>query len=97
MGRLTEREYAALAADYEEHPPTEEEIVGRVQIDPAALRTGRPPKSAPRRGRTPTMSVRLPDELRERLTARADVEAVTPGEVIRRAIIEYLERRQGMA
>lgn len=32
---------------------------------PAALRTGRPPKGTPRRGRTPTTSVRLPEELRE--------------------------------
>ena len=90
MGRLTEEEYAAMAADYEASPPADSEIAGPVHVDPAALRTGRPPKGAPRRGRTPTTSVRLPEELRERLTVRADAEAVTPGEVIRRAIIEYL-------
>ena len=97
MGRLTEDEYAAMAADYEVSPPTESEIAGPVHVDPSALRKGRPPKDAPRRGRTPTMSVRLPEELRERLAVRADAEAVTPGEVIRRAIVEYLERHHGAA
>ncbi|AMS02955.1 hypothetical protein BJD60_gp34 [Gordonia phage Schnabeltier] len=93
MARLTDEDYAAMAADYAENPPTAEEIVGEVVVDPAILRTGRPPKSAGGPGKTPTMSVRLPLELRAQVDDIAEAEDVKPAEIIRRAVSEYVERK----
>lgn len=90
--RFTDDEYAEMAADFEANPPTADEIVGEIEVNHAILRTGRPPKTAPARGKTPTTSVRLPQELRAQLEAVATAEGVAPAEVIRRAVGEYIER-----
>ncbi len=94
--RFTEDEYAEMAADFEANPPTAEEI-GTIEVNPAILRNGRPPKSAPARGKTPTMSVRLPTELRAQLEVVAKEENATTAEVIRRAVGEYVQRRSTRA
>ncbi|AON97331.1 hypothetical protein BIZ71_gp38 [Gordonia phage Hedwig] len=93
MARLTDEDYAAMAADYAKHPPTADEVAGEIVVDPAILRTGRPPKSAGGPGKTPTMSVRLPLELRARVDDIAEAEDVKPAEIIRRAVSEYVERK----
>ncbi|TSD96574.1 hypothetical protein FOS14_16070 [Skermania sp. ID1734] len=91
MSRLTDDEYAEMAADYAANPLTADEVLGPVEIDPAVLRTGRPTGTSRARGRTPTTSVRLPEPLRTRLTAQAAAENVAPAEVIRRALVEYFQ------
>ncbi|AXH50498.1 RelB-like antitoxin [Gordonia phage Ruthy] len=93
MARLTDEDYAEMAADYAANPPTADEIAGEVVIDSTILRTGRPPKSAGGPGKTPTTSVRLPVELRARVERLAAAEDVKPAEIIRRAVSEYVDKR----
>ncbi|MCV7192413.1 CopG family ribbon-helix-helix protein [Mycolicibacterium brumae] len=95
--RLTDAEYAEMAADYAANPLRSDEMVGPVVINPdhpdvAVLRTGRPAGGGTPQGRTPTTSVRLPVDIKTRLDAQAVAEDVKPAEIIRRALIEYLER-----
>lgn len=94
MARLTDSEYAEMASNYAANPLRSEEVVGPVEMDPAILRNGRPVGAARGRGRTPTTSVRLPDTLREQLAAQASAEDVASAEVIRRALVEYLQHHQ---
>jgi predicted transcriptional regulator len=44
-------------------------------------------------GKRTRMTVRLPEELRARMAAWADVERVTEGEIVRRALAAYTEGR----
>lgn len=92
-GRLTAADYERLADDYAENPVRDTEIVGPVEVGLTVLRKGRP--TGIRKGKTPGQSVRLPVELRERLAARAEREAVSQSELIRRAVAEYLDRHAG--
>lgn len=94
MARLSDSEYADMAADYAANPLRGEEVAGPVEMDPAVLRNGRPAGAASGRGRTPTTSVRLPDTLRDQLAAQASAEEVAPAEVIRRALVEYFQHHQ---
>lgn len=88
--RLSDEEYAEMAADYEAHPPTAEEIAGPIEINPAYLRTGRPTKDTQTAGRTPVMAIRLPDAIRDEVKTRvAAGQAQFEGELIRQALIEY--------
>lgn len=82
-------DYDAMADDYAAHPPTADEVLG-TEIGPAALNTGRPRKGAAEQGRTPTMSVRLPGELRAKVAKRAKAEGVAESELIRRVVDEYV-------
>lgn len=97
MTRLTDSEYAAMAADYAANPLRGVDVTGSVEMDLAVLRHGRPAGAAGSRGRTPTTSVRLPDTLREQLAAQASAENVAPDEVIRRALVEYFQHHQRSA
>ncbi|MFT4086160.1 MAG: CopG family transcriptional regulator [Gordonia sp. (in: high G+C Gram-positive bacteria)] len=97
--RLTDADYAAMADDYAANPLRADETAGPVEINPdhpdvnvTVLRTGRPAGGGSPRGRTPTTSVRLPADIKTRLDARAADEAVKPAEIIRRALVEYLDR-----
>lgn len=56
------------------------------------LKGGRPAGRRTPAGNTPTTSVRLPADIKTRLDARAADEAVKPAEIIRRALVEYLDR-----
>ena len=90
-GRLTDVEYADMAADYEANPITEDEILA-AELNPAFLPTGRPTKAAGKGGKTPVMALRLPAALRAEVKQRvAAGESRTEAELIRRALIEYLE------
>lgn len=95
MTRKTDAEYAAMADDYAAHPPTADELLDAPEVDYTILRNGRPPKGATSRGRTPTTSVRLPQELRDQVEALARAEGVKASEIIRRATERYVlhERR----
>lgn len=96
MGRkLTDDDYAAMADDYATNAPTAEEVVGDVEVaDLAVLRHGRPPKGTASNGKTPTTSVRLPEDLREAMVKLADAEHVKLAEIIRRAVAEYVDRHR---
>lgn len=82
-------DYDAMADDYAAHPPTADEVVD-VEVSPSALKTGRPPRGAGKRGRTPVTSVRLPGELRKRMAKQAQAEGVGESELIRKAVDEYV-------
>ncbi|GAA1482406.1 hypothetical protein GCM10009624_28460 [Gordonia sinesedis] len=92
MSRPSDAEYAAMSDDYIENPPADDEVAGEIAVNPAVLRTGRPRGASQAKGRTPTTSVRLPEELRKALARRARIENAADSEVIRRAVVEYLER-----
>lgn len=86
--RLTDAEYAEMAADYAAEPPTVDEVVSG-GVDPAFLRKGRPAEgTAP--GKTPGFTVRLPDAIRVELALVAQAEGSSPSELIRRAVVEYI-------
>lgn len=92
--RLTDVEYAELAADYDANPITADEILS-AEVNPAFLPTGRPTKAASRGGKTPVMALRLPAALRAEVKQRvAAGESRSEAELIRRALIEYLEAHQ---
>lgn len=89
--RRTESEYAAMQADFE---AGNWEAVGPPEPGPGSqvqLKNGRPAGRKKAGGNTPSMSVRLPADLRTRLEERATVESVKPAEVIRRALAAYLD------
>ncbi len=59
----------------------------------ATLRMGRPTKGTPPTGKTPVLPIRLPRALRAEIEHRVEVgESDSASELIRRAVIEYLER-----
>lgn len=82
-------DYDAMADDYAEHPPTADEVLA-VEVSPSALKTGRPRKGAAK-GRTPTMSVRLPAPLRAKVARVAKHEHIAESEVIRRAVEQFTD------
>jgi Arc/MetJ-type ribon-helix-helix transcriptional regulator len=62
----------------------------------ATLRMGRPIKGARPAGKTPGMTVRLPESIRVEITHRVKAgESRSESELIRRAVVEYLERHPG--
>jgi hypothetical protein len=89
--KLTEADYEDLSRSYVEHPVTPDEVVGESVVGTTALRKGRPTGER-RRGETPVRSLRLPPGLEARLLSLAEAEGVGGSEVIRRAIMEYVER-----
>lgn len=90
--KLTEDDYEDMARDYADYPVTADEVIGEVEYrDPAVLERGRPVGEAAKGTNTPVTSVRFPAVIRERLAARADADGVKAAEVIRRAVIEYLD------
>lgn len=59
----------------------------------ATLHMGRPAKDTPPAGKTPGMTVRLPKPIRVEITKRVKAhEAKSESELIRKAVVEYLER-----
>ncbi len=89
--RPTDAEYAELAAEYEADPITADEVLA-ADVNPAFLPTGRPAKAAGKGGKTPVMTLRLPAALRAEVKQRvAAGESRSEAELIRRALIEYLE------
>ncbi|MFI1463476.1 ribbon-helix-helix domain-containing protein [Nocardia carnea] len=89
--KLTDEDYEDMARDYAEYPVAADEVVGEIEYrDPVVLDRGRPVGDAAKGGNTPVTSVRFPTEIRERLAARAEADGVKAAEVIRRAVVEYL-------
>lgn len=86
--RFTDAELAEMAADYEAHPPTADEVLS-IEVNPAFLRTGRPRKGVESSGRSVVTPVRLPNAIRDELALRAQAEGRSQSELIRRAILEY--------
>ncbi len=90
--RLTDAEYAELAADYEANPITPDEGIS-IEVNPAYLPTGRPPKGTAATGRTPVMAVRLPEAIRSEVKGRVQAgESKSESELVRLALVEYFER-----
>ena len=87
--RFTDADYAEMAEDYAAHPPTVEEILS-LEVNPAFLRMGRPAKGGAAKGKTPVISVRLPDAIRTELVRRAKDDGSSPSELIRQAVVEFL-------
>ena len=90
--RRTDAEYAELQADIEAGAwlPVSEPVAGTgAQV---VLKGGRPAGRKLPSGNTPTTSVRLPVDIKARLNDRAAAEDVKPAEIIRRALVEYLDR-----
>ncbi|MFT3714434.1 MAG: ribbon-helix-helix protein, CopG family [Gordonia sp. (in: high G+C Gram-positive bacteria)] len=84
----SEAEYEALADYYAENPPVP---AGPVTISLDRLKTGRPAKGRAGAGKSAAISIRFPDELREQLDRQAETERAPVAEVVRRAVIEYLD------
>jgi hypothetical protein len=90
--RLTDEEYAEMAADYEAHPPTADEVRS-IEINPAILRMGRPRKGAKSTGKTPPLAIRLPEPIRIEIAHRVKAgESSSESELVRKAVVEYIER-----
>jgi predicted transcriptional regulator len=85
--RITDDEYAEMAADYETNPPTAAEVTS-VELNPAYLPTGRPNKGTRTTGKTPVLTIRLPESLRNELVHSAEVQGATPSEMVRRAVVD---------
>ena len=89
--RLTDEDYAEMAADYAANPITADEIIS-IEINPAYLRAGRPAKGTAKTGRTPVMTIRLPEQLRTEIAGRIDAgECSSISELIRVALVEYFD------
>jgi hypothetical protein len=54
MAKLTDEDYAEMAADYAAIPPRPDEIDGEITIGSAELPSGRPAGRSIVRGKTPT-------------------------------------------
>lgn len=85
--RITNDEYAEMAADYAANPPTAAEVTS-VEVNPAYLPRGRPNKGASTAGNTPVLAVRLPKSLRNQLEHSAKIQGATPSEMVRRAVVD---------
>jgi hypothetical protein len=85
--RITDDEYAEMAADYETNPPTAAEVTS-VELNPAYLPTGRPNKGTRTTGKTPVLAIRLPESLRNELVRSATAQGATPSEMVRRAVVD---------
>lgn len=88
--RRTAADYEAAADSYEAEPIRPDELRGPIELGPA-LRMGRPTKGTPSAGKTPTVSVRLDPKIRRKVRAIADGGGVKESEIVRRAVIEYIE------
>jgi len=89
--KLTDADYAELAADYAANPITADEIKS-IEIGPGYLAMGRPAKGKAKTGNTPALPVRLPDRIRAELTERvAAGESGSASELVRLAVVEYFE------
>jgi hypothetical protein len=87
----TEAEYEELARSYAAEPIRADEVRS-VEIGPALLRMGRPAKGT-RTGKTPPLTIRLPEALRAEIAHRVEAgESGSESELVRRAVIEYVER-----
>ncbi len=85
--RISDAEYAEMAAGYEADPPTAAEVTS-VEANPAFLPKGRPAKGAPTTGKTPVLAIRLPESLRNELTHSAEFQGATASEMVRRAVAD---------
>lgn len=89
---FTDDEYAEMADDYAANPITPDEIL-KVEVNPAYLRMGRPTKDTESAGKTPALPVRLPPSIRGVMKQHVEAGAVqSESELVRTAIVEYLER-----
>ncbi len=86
----TDAEYAAMADAVERGDYTP--VPGSAVIS-AHLRMGRPTGTT-KRGASPIRNVRFPGDMDAQLTSTADAEGITPSELIRTAVGEYLARHQ---
>ncbi len=87
--KKTSADYAEMAADYAENPPTADEVLA-VEVSPAVLRKGRPAKGAQSTGKTPVLPIRFPPEIRSELERRVDAgESDSVSELVRSAVVEY--------
>lgn len=87
--RLTEAEYAEMAADYAAHPLTTDDVPGPIESTGTIMRMGRPTKISGRGGKTPSTTVRLPQDIREELARRAERDGASASEIVRRALAEH--------
>ncbi len=84
-------DYTAMAAEFEDAPTPAR---GPVAVGPGLVRlpNGRPRGRAKPAGNTPAISVRFPADVRRGLDAHAEVDGTPVAEIIRRAVVEYLDR-----
>ncbi|GAB17071.1 hypothetical protein GOEFS_018_01030 [Gordonia effusa NBRC 100432] len=90
--RRSTEDYAAMADEFEHESITP---VGAPEVGAGAgirLRDGRQVGRKTPGGNTPTTSVRLPASIRSRLDRQAGRESIRSGELIRKAVVEYLDR-----
>lgn len=87
----TDAEYEALARSYADAPVRADEV-RTIEIGPA-LRMGRPAKGTESTGKTPPLTVRLPKPIRIEVEHRVKAGAAdSASELVRVAVVEYLER-----
>jgi hypothetical protein len=91
MAKRSAKDYASMSADVEAGEYT---VSGPVEMG-RTLRMGRPVGGGPKRGPSKSRSVRLSAEMDGCLVALAAREDVEPSEVLRRALVEYVERHRG--
>ena len=87
MAKRTADDYARMSAEVESGDYT---VHGPVETG-ASLRMGRPAGNN-RRGTSPTRTVRLAAELDTRLAEYAAHNHISPSEIMRRALDDYLRR-----
>lgn len=87
MAKRTGDDYAKMSSDVESGNYT---IRGPIEAG-TTLRMGRPAGDS-RRGASPTRTVRLAADLDNRLVEYAEHAHVSPSEVMRRALDDYLRR-----
>jgi hypothetical protein len=88
MAKRTEKDYEAMGHAVEAGAYT---VRSGVEMG-ATLRMGRPIKSEKPAGKTPVLTVRLPDELRTELDEIAASEGISTSELVRRSVVELLGR-----
>jgi hypothetical protein len=90
--RFTDDEYAAMADSYADEPVRADEV-RFIEVSSAVLRTGRPTKDTESAGKTPPMTIRLPDTIRTEIAHHVEAgESRSESELVRKAVVEYLER-----
>ncbi len=88
MPKRSEKDYEAMSRDIESGDYT---VRGEIEMG-STLRMGRPAKGTPSTGKTPSLTVRLPEGLRIQLEHRAHDEGVSVSELIRQSVAELLSR-----
>lgn len=89
MAKRTDKDYEEMSRSVESG---EYAVRGPVELG-ATLQMGRPIKGSEPAGNTPALPVRLPRMLRAEIDRRVDIgESDSASHLIRRAVIEYLER-----